>query len=439
MAPINRARTARTTGAGDPSGSARRWRDGLVALGPFAVALVAYKGLLDYVLPDDWFSAAILKYLFAGVCALCVGLAVRLAAELYTAPADRPRGDLAQQAPQAGGAGGPLTGSRSGVRSVRRVIDESAQGVLAEFRVVRHRDAQLAGWSQYLDDHQVLPTAVGTSYGLRLVSALDIRDPRISRRQVNDSLLALQKPGGGWAASTQRDRGRCEITAWVLAAMCRNGLDDATKDELVRVLEQMLDPQADPLGMDRTTVLSVAVSTLAEIAPASPKLPWLARRLAEGARTDDGPAAPGAHWGEALHSPARSAAHTARAVVALHRASAVLSDGAVFANTARAGLDWLCGAELDLRSHDEQLRRPVDDGSVDALMIGHFTPAWVARALMLPLAPECDDRLERAVAETLDKYKDGVWRWHDGSKPIWMTYQGALVAREYALRTTAWT
>lgn len=423
MSQVDRGRTAVPAGEGG-SGTARRWTSALLSLGPFAAALVAYKGLLDYVLPGDWFSADILRYLFAGVCALCIGLGLRLVGQLYAA-APTAAGGVQQQQP------------RSGMRSVRRVIDESAQGVLAEFRVVRHRDAQLAGWSQYLDDHQVPPTAVGTSYGLRMVSAFDIRDPRVDRRQVNDSLLALQKPGGGWAASTQRDRGRCEITAWVLAAMYRNGLDDATRSGLVQVLEDMLDPQADPLGMDRTTVLSAAISTLAEIAPASPKLPWLARRLVDGARTDDDAQTPSAHWGETLHSAARSAAHTARAAIALHRASIVLSDGAMFDNAARSGLHWLCSTDLDLRSTDEQLRRPVDDGSVDALMIGHFTPAWVARALMLPIAPDCDDRLRRAVGETLDKYKDGVWRWHDGSKPIWMTYQGTLVARDYALRAMA--
>ncbi|WP_143684078.1 hypothetical protein [Streptomyces diastatochromogenes] len=425
MTQTNRARPA-TPAPSAPRGrpEARRLKDALVSLGPFTAALVAYKGLLDYALPEDWFSVSFLRYLFAGICALCIGLGLRLLGQL---PATR--ADTAQL---------PAPARRTGTRSARRVIDESARGVLGEYREMRHGQAELAGWSQYLNDHHVPPTAVGTSYGLRMVNAFDIRDPRINRRQVLDSLIALQKPGGGWAASTQRDRGRPEITAWVLAAMFRCGLDGTTKTELVRILEAMLDPGEDPLGMDRTSVLSVAISSLSEVAPTSPRLSWLARRLVDGAHTDEGAAAGMAYWGETLHSSARSAAHTARAAIALHRAAGVLSDGEIFDNAARSGVRWLCTADLDLRLTDEQLRRPVGDGTVDALMIGHFTPAWVARALMLTIAPECEERLEAAVSETLDNCKDGAWRWHDGTRPIWMTYQGTAVARDYALRTAAW-
>ncbi|MEW2166688.1 hypothetical protein AB0912_27360 [Streptomyces sp. NPDC007084] len=429
MAHVNRVRPATPTppvAPATPAPPARfRLREALVSLGPFTAALVAYKGLLDYALPEDWFSVSLLRYLFAGLCALCIGLLLRLF------------GPRVSPGPGAAPAAPPQL--RTPSVSVRRVIDDSARSVLAEFRERRHRGVDLAGWSQYLNDHQVPPTAVGSSYGLRLVTALDIRDPRIDRRQVVDSLLALQKPGGGWAASTQRNRGRPEITAWVLAAMFRAGLDAATKSDLVRLLESMLDPAEDPLGMDRTTVLTVAVSTLSEIAPASPKLGWLARRLLDGAHTEDADGGSVAYWSESLHSSGRSAAHTARAAIALHRAAGVLSDGAIFEDSARAGIGWLCASDLDLRTTDEQLRRPVDDGTVDALMVGHFTPAWVARALMLPGARGGEEKLAEAVDETLKSYKDGTWRWHDDTKPIWMTYQGAVVVRDYALRVTGWT
>ncbi|GED90204.1 hypothetical protein [Streptomyces sp. 6-11-2] len=425
MAHTNRVRPDTSTPAapGDTANTAQRIKAALVSLGPFSAALVAYKAVLDYVLPEDWFSVAVLRYLFAGLCALCIGLALRLAGQRYAGEASAPA-----PAPPPPGSAAP---------SVRRVVDDSAHGVLAEFREVRHRGADLAGWSQYLNDHHVPPTAVGSSYGLRMITAFDIRDPRISRRRVIDSLLALQKPGGGWAASTQRDRGRPEITAWVLAAMFRGGLDNGTKAELVNLLERMLDPQEDPVGMNRTTVLTVAISTLAEVAPASPKLPWLARRLLDGAQREDDEAAPVAHWGENLHSAAKSAAHTARAALALHRAAGVLADGAVYRNAARSGVRWLCAADLDVRTTDEQLRRPVDDGTVDALLIGHFTAAWVARALMLPGTPGCEEKLRGAVADILKNYKDGAWRWHDDTRPIWMTYQGTSTLRDFALRTTA--
>ncbi|MGW6055493.1 hypothetical protein [Streptomyces sp. NPDC055189] len=422
----HRTRTG-TTGPGpsphDPPGTVRRLTDALVALGPFAAALIAYKALLDYGLPEDWFSLSVLRYLFAGLCALCLGLALRMAAQWRT---DR----SADQEPSAS----LLPPAEV---SVQRLVDDSAHRVLAEFRMLSHRGEDLAGWSQYLDDHHVPPTAIGTSYGLRMLSACDLREPRVHRRRVLDSLLALQKTGGGWAASTQRDRGRPEVTAWVLAAMVRSGLDDATRAQLTGVLEDMLDPAEDPLGMDCTTVLTIVVAALAEIAPGSAGLLRLVHRLADAARP--GAAAMGggtACWGESVHAVEPSAAHTARAVLALHRAAGALPDGAPFARVAGAGLRWLCGTELELRLMDEQLRRPMADGTVDALLVGHFTPAWVTRALLLPGAPEAPELLATTVRSTLDCFKDGTWRWHDGRQPIWLAYQGAVVMREYALRAT---
>lgn len=75
MAHTNRVPPDTSTPAapGDTANTAQRIKAALVSLGPFSAALVAYKALLDYVLPEDWFSVAVLRYLFAGLCALCVG------------------------------------------------------------------------------------------------------------------------------------------------------------------------------------------------------------------------------------------------------------------------------------------------------------------------------------------------------------------------------
>lgn len=395
-----------------------------MSVAPFTAALISFKTILDYLLPEDWFNASILRILFAGICSLCIGLSLHVLGQRYTADAAE------TQAPgRAAPADGPTT---------RRVLDDAVRGVLAEFRHVPHGDSELAGWSQYLNDHLVPPTAVGTSYGLRMVASFDVRDSRISRHQLVQSLLALQKPGGGWAASTQRDRGRPEITAWVLAAVIRTGVADETRAALVRVLEDMLDVQDDPVGMDRTTVMAAAISTLAEVAPTSPMLPRLARRLLDGARREEHSPTPQMYWGESSHSSTKSAAHTARAVIALHRAHAagVLAEGALFENAARSGVTWLCNKDLNLHTTDEQLRRPIGDGTVDALVIGHFTAAWVARALMLPGMPTCEETLLKAVREILRNREGGTWRWHDDTRPIWMTYQGATVLRDYALRNS---
>ncbi|MFE4263730.1 hypothetical protein [Streptomyces sp. NPDC056883] len=409
-------------------GPARRLARAAVSLAPFTAALVAFKTTLDYLLPEDWFASSALRIVFAGLCSLCVGLLLHVWGQRL-APAPPP-------AP-------PLPDGRPPAVDAREVLGDAVRGVLAEYREVTRQGAELAGWSQYLDDHQVPPTAVGTSYGLRVLTAFDVREPRADRQRVLGSLLALQKPGGGWAASTQRDRGRPEITAWVLAAMVRSGLvDSATRSALVRVLEDMLDPENDPMGMDRTTVVTAALTALAEVAPASPALPVLAERLLGAGHRDGTGAGARQHWGESARGPGRSVAHTARAVCALHAyATRVPAAGALLGNEIRAGLTWLCEEDPDLRTTDEQLRRPVGDGTVDVLVIGHFTAAWVARALMLPIThelPSSQERLRTAVAEVLRGCDNGTWRWHDQTRPIWMTYQGATVLRDFALRNTTW-
>ncbi|MFD9036583.1 hypothetical protein ACFVZW_36430 [Streptomyces sp. NPDC059567] len=396
----------------------------MASLAPFTAALVAFTSVLDYV-PDDWFTAAFLHYLFAGLCALCVGLSLRLLTRFGGWSAAPQRGPDATD--------GELQHPAAAV-----ILGESVSGVVAEHRIVNHQGTLLHGWSQYLDD-PVPPTAVGTAYGLRLVTLLDVRDGRISRHRLAQTLLALQKPGGGWAASTQRELGRPEITAWVLSALFRAGLDDGLKDEFVRVLEGMLDPAVDSIGMNSTTVVAAAVSTLAEVAPASPKLPELARRLVDGGRSQEISGQTLTHWSESLSGGAHSPVHTARAVTALHQAAAVVRTNSAWLNAARAGVASLCETDISLHTTVEQLRRPVADGSVDALFVGHFTAAWVARAIMSgDVSAAHEERLRDAVGDVLQARRNALWRWHDGSAPIWMTYQGARVLKDYALGNSTW-
>lgn len=408
----------------DASGSgARRWRGALlnlIAMGPFATTLVVFKAMLDQ-LPADWFRTPLLKVLFAGLCALCTGLSIRLGGQALAAR----YADTVNSSAE----------SEVG-RAAHDVLRDTVKHVVPLYRDDIHQGHRLAGWSQYLDD-RVPPTAVGTSYGLRLMLLLDVRDPRVNRHDIITTLLSLQRPGGGWAASTQRERARPEVTAWVLSAAVRSGLSGESREGLVTALERMLDTEADPIGMQRTTVLSVVVSVLAETAPGSPRLLELTQRLLEGARHVEREGTSFLCWGEGLHSTTPSVPHTARAALALGHAAAVLGESDSLDNAAESAVAWLCSEGDDLRMADEQLRRPVTDGSVDALFIGHFTAAWKARAIMS--RPSISGRraeLRAVVEEVLKCQQNGVWSWHDGSRPIWMTYQGAKVLRDYALRTS---
>ncbi|GAA2795098.1 hypothetical protein GCM10010441_20450 [Kitasatospora paracochleata] len=395
-----------------------------MTVAPFTAALITFKTVLDYA-PKSWFPAEFLQYLFAGLCALCVGLSIRLLGAAPGAPRARAAGARGSH-----GTAGP---------SAHTILTDTARGVAGQHRTVTHQGTVLHGWPQYLND-PVPPTAVGTSYGVRILALLDLYDASINRHDLSATLLALQRPGGGWAASTQRQRGRPEVTSWVIASLCRLGMERGAKQQLVAALEDMLEPRLDPVGMASITVVSTAVSALSEVAPTSSKLPELARRLLDGGHHDQQDSTPLLYWGETQYSSSRSVAHTARAAIALNDAARALPGNAGLASGARAAVDWLCRSGTDFHLVDEQLRRPVADGTVDALFIGHFTAAWVAQAILdVGVSGGIyDDCLAKAMRDVVGRQENGLWRWHDGSIPIWMTQQGAQVIKDHALRNPQW-
>lgn len=410
----------------------RRTIDALISVGPFAGTLTAY-GLLVDNLQDDWFTFIALKYIFAGVGALCIGFALRLFAQHFASAAATTQSEFS------------VPESRSIVPARRSNRDSNPYTIFAatgaalqaDIRSGTHGNDPIYGWSQYLSD-DVPPTAIGTSYGLRTVIALDLRSSVINCGRIVKSLLVLQKPGGGWAASTQRGIGRPEVTAWVLGAAFRAGLDEQTLTALVQVLENLVKTD-DQIALNRTTVVSSIVTTLADVAPTSPALTELSASLARGASIIGGDGTP-VSWGEALQGGAKgSVPHTARAVVALKKAARVLPRGSHLDSAANAGISWLVAEDRTLANIDEQLRRHVGDGDVDAIFIGHFTSAWTARAIMTAEDPYAHGlALRRALQAVLELQQQGVWKWHDDSKPIWMTYQGINAVREYTLRGFEW-
>jgi hypothetical protein len=396
-----------------------RW---LGRIGPFAGAFAVYGLLLDH-LPDNWFTHEFLKYLLAALAAVCVAFALYLLGTTLTGdtPPDRFT---------------PRRSSPSG--SARALLAATARALTADFRRSTDPDdsAIQAGWSQYMSDPTV-PTAIGTAYGLRLATALDLREPRINRRELVDSVIRLQRDGGGWAASTQRGIARPEVTAWVLSALCRVGMAPDDRRALVKRLEELVTGD-DDTGKASTTVLATVLSALAEIAPDSVLVPGMVRQLIAGGINVDEPA--GTVWGETLTSPRASVPHTARAVLSLHRILATGSAEPGVDAVLERGMAWLNRADIDLAPVDEQLRRRMPAGvDVDALVIGHFTAAWVARALMCGSnTPKIEYALRRAMREVLASQEDGIWTWHDGRQPLWMTYQGAVAVRDYTLLGLAW-
>lgn len=413
--------------------SYQRVRDALLSIGPFAAVLTAY-GLIFDNIPDRWFTYLALKYIFSGVSALAIGLALRLAAEQLTASHRTKASEPVQRKDY------PATDLRRAVTNTSspyNVLAQTANAIDADLREGEHSGTATYGWSQYMGD-TVPPSAIGSSYGLRTAMLLDIRSPRLNYGRIVASLIALQRPGGGWAASTQRGVARPEVTAWILPPAMRAGMDQQAAGELIEHLERMSTADTDPVAFNRTAIISILVSAFSDIAPKSARLPALARALASAAHRDRPQEL--AYWGEKLDDATNaSSPHTARAAIALKKAARVLPGAAELNVTADAGISWLSQSTSQILDIDEQLRRPLSDGDVDALFIGHFSAAWIARALMY-----ADDIekvipvLRTAMGAVLDRQDHGVWQWHDGSKPMWMTYQGANALRDYILRGIAW-
>jgi hypothetical protein len=417
-----------------------RLRAVLLALGkvgPFGVTFATYSLLIDH-LANSWFKVPLLRYAFAAACATLVGLVVmmffqRPAVQRALAPVGPPPAVLVVTEP-------PATlpaASRPAPYTVHELRAGTRSRLLADLRDGVKGAVQLRGWSQFLGD-RAAPSAIGSSYGLRLAQLLDLRDPALDRARIVNSVLALQRPGGGWAARSQRgDAGRPEVTAWVLPALVRAGLPAADRAPLVARLEQLIDPEHDA-GLSRTTVVTASLSALAELAPDSAMVDVLLEMVETGVQIPSGASL--AAWARSVSGRRTepSVPHTARVVVALRRLAAARPSKASTAHElAEAGTAWL-RANADFELDDEQVRRPAGEAT-DVLVVGHFTPAWVAKALMYADNEADLDLLRRVVRRILDLQRNGVWRWRQTDlEPIWMSYQAMAVLTEYCLRNLPW-
>ncbi|WP_241779645.1 hypothetical protein [Streptomyces natalensis] len=409
-------------------------------LGAPAAAFAVFQALFG-LLPQHLAGEAA-RYCVAAAAGAGTGAAVWLAAALLHARAAagaRPAAPALAPSP-AGSLPELMDGAYTALRRGLSVIDVPGRG-------------PLSGWPHSLaeSDPPVHPTAFGTAYGLHLLLDIAPLDGRIRVGEVAETLWRLRLPGGGWAARSQGSGARPEVSAIVLGALARAGADPRLLESEVRSCEALLDPEHDAPGLANTYVVTNVLRGLLRAAPGSAALDGLRTVLVNGATADP---ARGQHrcWGAALATgrgnPAPSAAHTARAVVALDRAAGVLGEDERQRAVREEGLRWLlAGGAADLDNCQEEVRRPGSDDPLhqELLSVRHFAAAWVARALMTDGARRVaadgagatawEAQLRGAVARVSGMQRGGVWRWEDGpmGHPVWMTYQGLSVLRRYAL------
>jgi hypothetical protein len=399
-------------------------------IGPVVAGAGVWTWLMDY-LPQP-LNPNVGRYGIATACALATMTTLAWARLWYRGRSSRnadETGDGLASAPA-----GPST-------SVEKLFHSAREGLLAGMVTAETDAGALVGWHHFfdLDQHADRPTAVGTSYGLKAMLLLDMPDARFQQHRVVQTLWRLQKPGGGWSARTQSTLPRPEVTAWVLVALLQAGAnEDKVADATQRFLET-LDAMTDPVGRQRTHVVTTVLAALARLAPSAPSAARLRDLLLSGSVR--APEQGLRCWGERLVAGGGadrvvpSMSHTARAIVALQRfgrldrAAASAVDGAA---------RWLaiCG---DLSNQTEHIRRRLPDHRMESLVVKHFTAAWVARALMSidkDNMPEHDDLLHAAIERVYQFQSDGVWEWDNRERPVWMTYQGIATLRLQALRNS---
>jgi Trypsin-like peptidase domain len=303
----------------------------------------------------------------------------------------------------------------------------------------------LYGWAHFFDephDEHLRPTAISTAYGLKIAQTIDAPDGSVDRSRLVETLWKLKLPDGGWAARTGREHSRMETTALVLGALATAGADSTRLAEAGAAFDKALTRQADSVARSLVYPTCAAIRGLVRARRGSPRLAELRTSLLDGAITDPTNLDLWC-WASELASSSRSAklvpsvVHTAMSIVALSRAAMVLENDEETASVLQGAITWL-SQHPDMSNKSEQIRRVVaeDDEHRDMLNIDHFTAAWVARALLSAqplIAPEGEALLLNAVRTVWLSQHEGVWTSDEGKRPVWMTYQGLAVLREYSM------
>jgi hypothetical protein len=309
---------------------------------------------------------------------------------------------------------------------VQRPLSRQEPLLSQEFRRIAAalRDALIVhpdriGWGRDLRKGSLRPTPVSTSYALQTIILLE-GYLAADLVPVVDFLRQSAAPGGGYAAVTQGVP-RSEGTATVLDALhkvdgteaftahiasMKKGLGDFERTRPF-VLSRILETSARS-GRDQDLIRAVTADLL------DARLPFGGRWLWAQKAEDD------------LVDPKPSTVHTALSLRALGLARDGLADDdelrtRVLAAISEAG-DWLAEGQ-PLESTSEVTDRQVGN-RVEMVYEGHFTAAWVVKALVSLGLPATHSAVRAAVRRVWQDYhhETALWRWSNGDLPVWMTF-----------------
>jgi transcriptional regulator with XRE-family HTH domain len=266
------------------------------------------------------------------------------------------------------------------------------------------------------------PTPWSTALGVRALLLLDRAEVDLSAVA---RTLGQRQHHGGWS-NRALDLPRPEVTAVVLATLHRIGDGGADLDQAWARLGELITPE----DHHRPFVLSTVLENVAQIRPDSPLVEQLAQRLLAARIDFQGTRAWASIGNQEPDRVEPSAAHTARAIVALRRAPAHLDRPDVADGIAEA-MQWLATNRND-DGVTEILRIDPEHRGWD-VPVDHFTSAHVVRALTD--APVDQQRLNTALATLWSSYvpTERLWAWkHDGRLAVWINHDAVVALRSAA-------
>lgn len=311
-------------------------------------------------------------------------------------------------------------------RSLRHVFQHVGH-TLADL-LIRDGQGKPLGWrhnQQQLDRHH---TPVSTAYGIKTL--LLVGEPYVDFGALAESLMAM-RTDGGWLSRSGSVRS--EVTATVVDALFRIGTS-LSVDEALDLVENSI----GEFTRNRPYLLTTILQTVVRLRPDAPLVARLVDDLLAARLDFDGVALWPENSESGLVLPTASTVHTARAVVALRDVLRCRGQRDDVDEAVGQATRWLTDRVHPDDLTVEQLVRPRPDGDgTTRVVIKHFTPAWVVRALVG--APEVQlPRLNRALDAIWARYDSrlGLWSWTNGDVPIWLTLDALTALHEAALTVT---
>jgi transcriptional regulator with XRE-family HTH domain len=319
-----------------------------------------------------------------------------------------------------------LSGVADTTGSVLQVFGQVGRS-LAE-HLIRDERGRALGWRHNLQKTSG-HTALASAYGISAMSV--VGEPYIDLHSVAENLYKVRTEYGWQGRSGGR---RPETTAAVIDALFRVSTL-LSADEGLAYLERSL----DDFSRTRPFLLSNVLHTAVRLRPDAPLTGDLVGNLLSTRLDFDGVLL----WPEknerGLVAPEPSAAHTARAVVALREVLRNGDEHTEVRDAVEQATQWLVDrTHPDDGVSEELIREKPGAPGTTRIVIRHFTSAWVVQALIgAPLVPLA--RLERALIRLWERYEPslGLWAWGSGDLPIWMTLDAVTALRAAALALVA--